>query len=1138
MRLEVERSAVVAWNPSLANAGILAAGTVAGTMGADFDYSAHLELFRVDMNPQEDGQPKQLQLLGATSASERFHKLTWGLSGAQSGGSYSLGLLAGGLSNGSVSIWDPKKIMDGEEDSLVVNVEHGKGPVQGLEFNPFQPNLLASGGSNSEINIWDIVNAKAPSVFNPSSKSTNQDVDITCVAWNRKVSHILGSTNYNGVTNIWDLKAKRSVLNFSDPNKRIRCRSMAWNPDEATQLIVASEDDATPVIEIWDLRNTVVPVRELSGHSKGIWAISWCPQDADLLLSTSKDHKTLCWNLKSGEVQSEVDHGSTSWNFDVQWSPKIPALLSTCSFSGKIKVVSLQDTRSNEARDDTSVSLFDRSKSAHAPKWLKRPAGVNFGFGGKLASFNRNDKSQVKLQQVVTDEGLVSSAEKVKELLSTGVNEEVEKLCKDKSKEQNDSWSIMAALFADNQRKRILENLGYTPKKNKTVEEESADEILRDKEETSDEDSDISFPEDEEEAAICLAVITGDVEEAVDLCLSANRMADALLIAAYAKDQDVWNKAQKAHFKQQRGTYLSLLAPVMNKDYSTLVDRCNLKDWKTVLATLCTYAQSDEFPLLVSKLGDRLREEEKEGATCCYICAGNMDKATQMWTLDVAKGTELQEFVEKVIVLKKATNYNQPLDQKVTEKFSDYASYLASQGKRTEALQILSFLLGSQNAHKDETAAGQLLERLIHSTAAPAPQRTITPTLAPRVNQLPAAQTSVRTAPPTTPFVPQTGYAPAPGPVSSGPPSRFPTPVGGQQQVPANNYQQVPANNYQQIPANNYQQVPANSNHSYTPTTPLSHPPTNHVTAPKLPSPVSIRQVPITNAQHVGGFKSGAAVPTIAPPLVLPTPTNPVLPTAPVSAGPPPTMEGFSKVIAQPGVVTKHAAAVPAVPTGNFVPPTVVSHTSHTTHTASSMAPPPTNFPVSAPPTNYPVAQPVVQPPPVSTFVPTAPAVVSQQGPTHTGFPQQGPPPTTPLAPPPTTGGSPSLTNNTFGSNPPSSSPAAPSKSAPGPTTAENQYTIDSLRAIFEGSSRSQNPKVQKLEKDVSKRFEPFIEKLKKNEVSAPVSTQSKALVEAILAGDHSGSNATLSSLTTNHWEELGSSMVIAFKRMVEMTKP
>jgi hypothetical protein len=40
----------------------------------------------------------------------------------------------------------------GEGDPLIANVEeHQAGPVQGLDFNPFQHNLLASGGNDAEV---------------------------------------------------------------------------------------------------------------------------------------------------------------------------------------------------------------------------------------------------------------------------------------------------------------------------------------------------------------------------------------------------------------------------------------------------------------------------------------------------------------------------------------------------------------------------------------------------------------------------------------------------------------------------------------------------------------------------------------------------------------------------------------------------------------------------------------------------------------------------------------------------------------------------------------------------------------------------------------------------------------------------
>jgi hypothetical protein len=43
---------------------------------------------------------------------------------------------------------------------------------------------------------------------------------------------------------------------------------MQWNPDVATQLIVASDDDRSPTLQMWDLRNSVSPLKEYVGHTK------------------------------------------------------------------------------------------------------------------------------------------------------------------------------------------------------------------------------------------------------------------------------------------------------------------------------------------------------------------------------------------------------------------------------------------------------------------------------------------------------------------------------------------------------------------------------------------------------------------------------------------------------------------------------------------------------------------------------------------------------------------------------------------------------------------------------------------------------------------------------------------------------
>ena len=109
--------------------------------------------------------------------------------------------------------------------------------------------------------------------------------------------------------------------------------------------MVASDDDTTPVVQMWDLRNAHSPAKTLMGHTRGILDISWCPFDAAMLLTCAKDNRTLCWNPSTGQILCELP-SSTNWNFDVRWSPKLPAILTSASFDGYVNIYSLADTGS------------------------------------------------------------------------------------------------------------------------------------------------------------------------------------------------------------------------------------------------------------------------------------------------------------------------------------------------------------------------------------------------------------------------------------------------------------------------------------------------------------------------------------------------------------------------------------------------------------------------------------------------------------------------------------------------------------------------------------------------------------------------------------------------------------------------
>lgn len=110
-----------------------------------------------------------------------------------------------------------------------------------------------------------------------------------------------------------------------------------------------TEEDHSPVIQLWDLRFATSPLKTLENHQRGILAISWCEHDSDLLVSCGKDDRILCWNPNSsqpnGEVLSEIAK-TNQWSFDLVWSPRNPVLIASPNYDGHVAIYSLMGGKS------------------------------------------------------------------------------------------------------------------------------------------------------------------------------------------------------------------------------------------------------------------------------------------------------------------------------------------------------------------------------------------------------------------------------------------------------------------------------------------------------------------------------------------------------------------------------------------------------------------------------------------------------------------------------------------------------------------------------------------------------------------------------------------------------------------------
>ena len=820
------KGAVVEWSPIQQHANLVAVGTKDSTGSGFDDYGGELELHRLDL---EDTSSSSTTMIGYTRATSRFASIAWSKM-CTNNDTYPYGLIAGGMVDGNINIWDPYKMQQQDPDPLLSTILQHKGAVSGLQFNPHNESshLLASGGADAEVYVLSLDKPDQPTVFIPAPppNNTKHTSDITKVAWNTQVAHILASASTNGSTIVWDLRQKKAWCELRDPTGGT-VSDIAWNPDQGLHLITACGDDKNPVLKLWDLRSsTSLPLATLTGHTEGILSVSWCPYDPSLLLSCAKDNKTLMWDLfhlqSVYELPSNAPRRSSAAEpgafgslastagqkrYHVGWSPCLPAVTTACSFDRRVEFYSLSGAKSTLGR---------------APKWLRRPTSASFGFGGILSTTGLGEAAPaptnanatqgvepakpVKLWQVVDDSDFVTASDSFHESLAGGDFRGIAAARgADTNLSEHDQavWSMMKIIcFEKNAREELLAYLGFDSTSIANVAEEymkskssdtnintnanntsmsgdmpppivspssgngAADDIfaapptvhtetsIADTSNTdannnvqniSEEIAKLSMslsPEaktrvdtetqllslsalraEEAEPLIRRALVVGNFSVAVDCCIEAGLLTEALLLAQWGESA-LLERAQQAFFARSKRPFLKILHTIIRSELMEYVLSSKLDAWRETLALLGTYGKPEEFPALCEALGSRLEIESKDhkSASLCFMCAVNVPRTIGFWVtqleecnakLGYTDTVALQRFVEKVVVFTEA-NPVSDLGDDCVKFFSEYAYMLSQQGRLNVASRYL---------RDDSPVTAVLRDRLYHAGTKPAGSR-------------------------------------------------------------------------------------------------------------------------------------------------------------------------------------------------------------------------------------------------------------------------------------------------------------------------------------------------------------------------------------------------------------------------------
>ncbi|KAL7700225.1 protein transport protein Sec31 [Lotmaria passim] len=670
------------WSPAvLGHPPLLATASYSGAMDENFSNDAFLEIRLVDVKVTDE---TDLPVVGRVRLPDRAYRVDWSpYTGDQ-------GIIGVACGNGCVYIFSAKEVLaegpnGGHQEAserprglLWMVKEHAGHAVRGFHFNPAKPHFFATGADDGVWQVWTLQDGATGGVCAPTKISVIANVPnsgaIVHLQWHPKYAHIFATATASGVVNVWNLKMATRVtaLNVSKASHGATITAIAWNPTAATQLVVGL-DDAHPVLQMWDLRTGVVPLREMAGHTGGITGLAWSEQEASMVASCGGDGRTMWWDPNTGEKLGELQKVE-QYLVDVQWCRALPAVLATSSFDPMLCVSTAQD-----------VSNAGGDKLSAVPKWLIKPCCASVNMSLTVASLvpgTNHDLMLNNLHNLPMSPKTTEDQKVMQQMLKfpAGTPERTQWL--------RDNHHDLLAAFASAQSSRqpILDFLN--------AESDQPNAAARAGHGRNDDDDDDPFAaishenQKSYEDRSSELVASGKIDEAVDLCMDEHCFDDAFAIAFLSGGELI----RKVH--QRYVAYIAATDPkkrhvlfagaIASGDFRALIQAD--VPWKEVLSAIVAYVTGDGFAESCNMLGDVLREQQNyEGAYHCYVCARNVDAVVDLWRLE---NRPSREVVQDTILLEETTQ-RAASGAYLAHCMCDYGMKLLTDGHPEAALQYL-----------------------------------------------------------------------------------------------------------------------------------------------------------------------------------------------------------------------------------------------------------------------------------------------------------------------------------------------------------------------------------------------------------------------------------------------------------------
>ncbi|XP_063820396.1 WD repeat and SOCS box-containing protein 2 isoform X2 [Pseudophryne corroboree] len=193
--------------------------------------------------------------------------------------------------------------------------------------------LLATGLSNGHVKVWDVQTGRL--LFNLSG---HQDV-VRDLSFTTNGSMILVTASRDKTLRIWDLKKDGKLIQvLSGHTHWVYCCSIS--PDCSMLCSAAGENS----VLLWSMRSYTL-IRKLEGHQNSVVSCDFSP-DSAVLVTASYDTTLILWDPYTGEKIRQIIHVSLSRDLDYSNpEPQLSSLRSVCFSPDGLHLASLADDR-------------------------------------------------------------------------------------------------------------------------------------------------------------------------------------------------------------------------------------------------------------------------------------------------------------------------------------------------------------------------------------------------------------------------------------------------------------------------------------------------------------------------------------------------------------------------------------------------------------------------------------------------------------------------------------------------------------------------------------------------------------------------------------------------------------------------